>query len=494
MVEEFFGKSGEIQDENEIKELKDFREGIIPFLEKFFENSKMLFNVLNANILTNEEKKLLFYELKDIEFKIKEIQNKVRTLMVELSHDTIHNECQREYYAFFTDQPNENKLNFVFLVLQFSKIKEFYELGLENLNFIKKTIIQKISPQSYFYQQFIEFQLRTIFFKIQKLEIFLKRLGTILNYQKSKEVQKIYNLVKYSPNINYRYSLIFKENLKDYIVSFFEQGIKEERKIEEKTDIQKKILRTEIKGNSKPKSYIQNNMLNTSGNYLWNSSLYYFLTYDLELLKKEEQIFQNVFYIDSHLGATSDVVKSQMIRSLLKKNSIFTPEEAKNKYKLFLNSLFEMNQQVLCFNFKIPANFSLLFMYHLGPLTFFTLNKQYLQDLKTGYIHQIYQKNVIRKSIPFEFIKRHLFDWWIQNIMECVSEEERNNFSKYTQLNVHIQKIIFQISKEFKSKFSNEEIVWENPKFQQYLKEKIGNINIILVQRYRNLFKHFEIR
>lgn len=494
MAEDFLVNSGEVQDQNEIKELKDFREGIIPFLEKFLENSKMLFNVLNANILTNEEKKILSYELKDIEFKIKEIQNKVRTLILELTHDTIHNECQREYYAFFTDQPDESKLNFVFLVLHFSKIKEFYDLCLENLNLIKKIIIQKISPQSYFYQQFVEFQLRTIFFKMHKLEILLKRLGIILNYQKNKETQKIYNLVRYSPNINYKYSLIFKENLKDYIISFFEQETKEDKKLEVKTNIQKKILTTQIDQHSKSKSYIQNNMLNTSGNYLWNSSLYYFLTYDSELLKKEEQIFQNVFYIDSHLGATSDVVKSQIIRSLLKKNSIFTPEEAKTKYKQFLNSLFEMNQQVLCFNFKISTNFSFLFMYHLGPLTFFTLNKQYLQDLKTGYIHQIYKKNVIRKSIPFEFIKRYLFDWWIQNIMNNISEEDKNSFSKYTQLNTHIQKIIFEISKKFKSEFPNEEILWENPKFQQFLKDKIGNINIFLVQRYRNLFKHFELR
>lgn len=90
-----------IRDEVEIQELKDFKEGVVPFFEKVLENAKMLISVLYANIFTNEEKKAIFYEIKDIEFKIKELQNKVRTLIIELSKDNIMNEAQREYYAFF---------------------------------------------------------------------------------------------------------------------------------------------------------------------------------------------------------------------------------------------------------------------------------------------------------------------------------------------------------------------------------------------------------
>ncbi|MFN3605143.1 MAG: hypothetical protein ACK4UJ_10575 [Leptonema sp. (in: bacteria)] len=480
------------KDEREIKELKEFKEGVIPFFEKVYENTKMLFSVLNSNILTNEEKKAISYEIKDIEFKINEIQNRNRTLILELTKDTITNEAQREYYTFFTDEINDLKLNFVLLVLHFIKIQDFYTTSMENLNFIKKVIIEKISPQSYFYQQFMEFQFRTLMLKFQKIDLFLRRLGIILSFKKPiSKIQKVYDLVQFSPNIDYKYSLIFKENLKDYIESFF-QTKKEITEHEKKIENQKKIVTTEIKEFNKTKNFIENNMLNTSGKYLWNSSLYYFLTYDPELLNKEELYFHNVFYIDTHLGATPELMKSQIVRSYMKGN-LMQPEEAKEKYKNFLNSLFEMNKQILCFNFKIPNPMSFVFVYHLGPATFFSINKQYLQDLKTGYIHQIQTKNIIRKLIPFEFIKRYLFDWWIENIMNFVSEEDRNDYNKYSLLNRHIQKFIFNISREFKSQFPNEDVVWENPKFQEYLKKKIGIVNHLLVQRYRNLFKHFEI-
>lgn len=482
-----------IRDEVEIQELKDFKEGVVPFFEKVLENAKMLISVLYANIFTNEEKKAIFYEIKDIEFKIKELQNKVRTLIIELSKDNIMDEARREYYAFFSEQITEKKMNFVILVLHFIKVKEFYDNSIENLNFIKKVILDKISPQSYFYQQFVDFQLKTMFFKMQKIDLFLKRLAIIISYKKNQPHNvKIYELVQFSPTIEYRYSLIFKENLRDYIEKFLKkQNIESKKNL---NHIQKNILTTEIKETSQSKTYIQRHMLNTSGKYLWNSSMYYFLTYDPELINKEEQYFQNVFYIDNHLAATPELVKSQMIRSFLKRSNNYTKEEAKKKYIEFLNSLFEINKQILCLNFKIKEEFTLLFMYHLGPTVFFSIIKQYLQDLKTGYLHQIQSKNLIRRSIPFEFIKRYLFDWWIQNIMNVVPEEDRNDFSKYNQLNLHIQKFIFDISKKFKSRFPEEEAIWENPKFQDFLKQNIGNVNILLVQRYRNLFKHFEIK
>ncbi len=482
-----------IKDEIEIQEIKDFKEGVIPFFEKVQENAKMLNNVLNSNIMTNEEKKAIFYDIKDIEFKIKEIQNKARNLVIELSKDTILNEAQREYYAFFSDQITEVKMNFVILVLHFIKIKEFYEASIEALNFIKKIVFSKISPQSYFYQQFVDYQLKTIFIKMHKIDLFLKRLSLILAYKKVDQTEntKIYNLVQFSPYIDYRYSLIFKENLSDYIEKFFRR---EKTEAKQNVSIHKKILTSEIKETIQSKTYIQNNMLNTSGKYLWNSSLYYFLTYDPEQLKKEEMCFQNVFYIDNHLGATPELVKSQLIRSFLRNKTTFTIEEAKKRYINFLDSLFAINQQILCLNFKIKEEFSLLFMYHLGPTVFYSIIKQYLQDLKTGYLHQIQSKNLIRKSIPFEFIKRYLFDWWIQNILNPLSEEDRNNFTKYNQLNLHIQRFIFDISKKFKSQFPKEEVIWDNPKFQDFLKQNVGIVNLLLVQRYRNLFKHFEIK
>ena len=116
-------------------------------------------------------------------------------------------------------------------------------------------------------------------------------------------------------------------------------------------------------------------------------------------------------------------------------------------------------------------------------------------DLQTGSIHQIVnqEKNLIRKVIPFEFIKKFLFDWWVENILNQLTDEEKNNYSMYQKLILHIQKIIHNIQMEFKRKYPEEELHYTNPKFIEFLKNKIGSMNILLIQRYLNIFKHIKL-
>jgi hypothetical protein len=123
------------------------------------------------------------------------------------------------------------------------------------------------------------------------------------------------------------------------------------------------------------------------------------------------------------------------------------------------------------------------------------MNKQYLLDLQTGSIHQIVnpEKNLIRKVIPFEFIKKFLFEWWVENILNHLSDEEKNNYSKYQKLILYIQKIVFNIQMEFKKQYPEEEIHYANAKFIDFLKNKIGSMNLLSIQRYLNLFKHIKV-
>ena len=116
-------------------------------------------------------------------------------------------------------------------------------------------------------------------------------------------------------------------------------------------------------------------------------------------------------------------------------------------------------------------------------------------DLQTGSIHQIVnpEKNLIRKVIPFEFIKKFLFDWWIEHILNHLSDEEKNNYSKYQKLILHIQKIVYNIQLDFKRQYPEEEIHYTNTKFIEFLKNKIGSMNLLLIQRYLNIFKHIKV-
>ncbi|GIX40840.1 MAG: hypothetical protein KatS3mg129_0573 [Leptospiraceae bacterium] len=496
-----------IKQKNELAELKGFTQGIIPFLERFMDNFKIMYNILNANLLSYEEKNKILYELKEVELSLKEILNHLKNIIIEISQNAIIQEANREYYSFFKDEPNSNKINFIILVLYYIKLNELYHFILEKLDHIKKSLIPKLSEQTIFYQQFVDFQMKTCYIKLQKIYSLLKRLEILINLKKHKEKEKlknIFELVKYSPHIEYKYSLIFKEDLKDYIQSFFPEE-KEEERILNSNDLtqlenlnqvlqtNKEILKEEIY--KEDKQYIKNNILDTSGKYLWNSSMYYFLSYDIQKYQKEENFFINVFYIDTHLGANPQLVRSKIVRTLLKKDKILYKEEVKNQYRKFLDALFDLNKQILILNFHIPSEWEILFLYHLGPLVFFHINKQYLLDLKTGSIHQIVneKKNLIRRVIPFEFIKKHLFDWWINHILNSLSEEDKNNYFMYQKLITHIQKIIFELQKEFNKNYPQEDPHYSNPKFIAFLKDKIGNMNLLLIQRYLNIFKHIEI-
>jgi hypothetical protein len=346
--------------------------------------------------------------------------------------------------------------------------------------------------------------MKTCYFKLHKLHLFLKRLEIILQYDKSLEKhKKIFELVHYSPRIEYRFSLIFKEDLENYIKSFFPEEKKSqeellnlrqnqlsEEEIYRRSEILKKNVYIE-----KEKSYIKNNILDTSGKYLWNSSMYYFLSYDIQKLKKEESFFNNVFFIDTHLGANPQLVRSKIVRTLIRKDKILTKEQAQKQYNTFLDSLFALNRQILILNFQIPEKIELLFLYHLGPLVFFHINKQYLMDLKTGNLHQIVhpEKNIIRKVIPNEYIKKSLFQWWIDNVMRNLTEEDKNNYILYQSLISHIQKVVSKIQEEFIKTHSQKEANQTNPKFLDFLKERLGHINLLLIQRYLNIFKHIEI-
>ena len=482
-----------------MEELKDFSQGIIPFLERYTENIKMMQQLLHANLLTSEDKNKAFYELKEVDIILKEILNKIKNIILEMAQDSITQEANREYYTFFKDEINTNKINFIVLALYYEKLREFNILNIEKLDTIKKLLLPKISQQTLFYQQFFDYQMKTCYIKLQKIQKLLKQFEILLHYNKSEKDKKFSQQIKYSPGIEYRYSLLFKEDLSEYVQKFFaeEESVnipKENEKLQNFINKSSHIIKKEI--DKSPKNqYINKNILDTSGRFLWNSSMYYYLSYDINKLSKEENCFVNVFYIDTHLGANPQIVRSQIVRTLIRKEKILSKEEAINQYKKFLDLLFELNQQIILLNFRIPEEEKKLFMYHLGPLVFFNMNKQYLMDLQTGSIHQIVnpEKNLIRKIIPFEFIKKFLFDWWVENILGHLSDEEKNNYSMYQKLILHIQKIVNNIQLDFKRQYPEEEIHYTNPKFIEFLKNKIGSMNLLLIQRYLNIFKHIKV-
>ncbi len=490
-----FGAGGK----QKIEELADFKNGIVPFMEKFLENIRMLYALLYSNIITDSEKKTLFDEIKEIDFILKEIQNRTRNLIIEFTKENIESEARRSYYSFFQGNPDDNKYNYIILTIYSLKLREYYDYLYLHLSSIKNKVIQKISDKSQFYFQFIEVYLKTIFIKLSKIFLLLEKLNLILNIDKeifklikSKKTQILYqNYIRYNPQIKYRFSLIFAEDLSEFQEKQTTESV-QIKKEEEKT-LPKKEIKKEVKQeNVITKSSIRNNILDTSGNHIWNSSMYYFLSYDPQKIKREEEeCFQNVFYIDNHLGATEEKNRSEVIRTFLKKEKIIPSDEAKEKYKNFLNILFQLNKDILIFNFQIEENESALFLYHLGPLAFFDIIKKYLLNLQTGGIHQIIKKNTIRKVIPLEFIKKHLFEWWIDEVMEKTSSELRNNYEIYVKLASYIQRVIFRIQKEFLTKFPSESAIYENPNFRTFLEQKIGPVNIALVHRYWNLFKTF---
>lgn len=477
-------------------------------IEQINDSARLARSYLGKPDLSPEEIRQNADSLRIMEKAFAQIMSVARSTGFELNPDSLQREARRRFYNFFHENPNAQKEAYIAFCLQAVSLKTFILDSAGSLNEIQ-TQLSNYNRNSAFratlFQQYTKGMLRYL----DQMNVLVKRMYRIADFKVDPVGKTDFSdSVSFYPDVEYRLSTVFLNELEEYMHKKSEgkavrsdhvsvEGLLKELESVENSSTDMYLSKDDVdslqeKQNSETASIISESqnpslkgtLFDGSGSYPWNSSVYYFLNYDPNGLQAELAAFDGVFYMDTYLGAQNDTIRSELVRAYTRKDKFLEKEEAINKYKSFLESLFQLTGDLCTLNFRVPETKKSLFLFHLGPSTFFQLNRNYLMDLKTGTVHRLAssKSRVVKKFIPVELLKRRLMDWWAQNVLNELSIDDRNDLQKFKELTSLVRANVSRLEKGFK----------ENSRgltFLNYVEEELGPMNTMLLKRYMNIVR-----
>lgn len=471
-------------------------------VEQISESARLARAYLNRPDLSPEEVRKNSENLRQIERSFAQIISVARTTSYEAAPDSLEREARRRFYNFFHENPNAQKESYIAFCIQAVSLKRFVLDCAGALNEIQSAL-SVFDRNSNFYQTLRQQYIKGILNLLDRFNVLVKRMYRIADFRTDPVGKTDFSdAVSFHPDVEYRISTVFLNELDDYM----------EKKSGGKatgTDLvsaEGLLLELESSGRAKEEiaslygpehpqaeteqtpagdqGSMKGTLFDASGAYPWNSSVYYFLNYDPKALQNELDLFDQVFYMDTYLGAQNDTIRSELVRAYTRKDKFFERNEAIEKYRSFLVSLFQLTGDLCTLNFRVPEDKKPLFLFHLGPSTFFQLNRNYLMDLQTGTVHRLanLKSRVVKKFIPVEMIKRRLMDWWEENVLSEVSIEVRNDLSRFKELTVLVRANVSRLEKSYR----------ENSRgltFLEFVEQELGPMNTMLVKRYMNIVR-----
>jgi hypothetical protein len=150
------------------------------------------------------------------------------------------------------------------------------------------------------------------------------------------------------------------------------------------------------------------------GTKSWNRREPYLIRFNQDLLKNDmENLQKSFFFVDEPSDASSIKIKiKQEIVAYLRKPSAHVTE----RYQEFIYRTIITAEQELSRTFSLVKNNDKLFMYHIGPLTFYKYIKDKFNNNRYGYCYKYLPGNKASRFFPDEFIKEIVLKWFEQNI------------------------------------------------------------------------------
>ena len=196
-----------------------------------------------------------------------------------------------------------------------------------------------------------------------------------------------------------------------------------------------------------------------------------------------------MIYADTHMGADQEFIKSDFILNVSRKATPGAAGNVEEQYVEFLHTFFNLVIDISMLNVDVPPKDRNIFVYHLGPQSFYNLTIKFLQEVNTGALHRrAAGKRVITKFLPGELIKKTIIEWWREEILPAVTElkDDPGYLKRITNA---VRQMHAQLSQKAMQEYAKlPDAVKESKSRQDIFRENMsswmGATNIIIFRRF----------
>lgn len=406
------------------KHLLPFKGGFLKGLEAHLVNADNIQKFLAS--APPETRKEINKHFKEIDATLVAIIRLYGQIENELSPRNLDTSAHRTYYNHFSDADiEEPKLEYARLIRSYELIKEF-NLAVSEHWWKLAQIFEAFSPpgsEKHFLEQLLVYRVYPRIDLCNLTNLLLRRLAYILKID-SEETSggRIIAHGHYSSQIQYTYSVIFREDIAEIIEGLDSVHRSQEPKPRAPEPV-KETRDTAIKSPF---------LLDTRGSEPFNQTHAYLLEINETRFTLDEAKISRSIYIETHLGAEDDALRKDLIRKFI---SAARNKDRIGEYRNFLYNYFEFTRNTLLMQEqRIPEADHKLFLYHFGPVFFVKICIHLMHVGRTGYVHRHLKRNQMVRELPYEYVKYVLKDWWDENVYRQVPRSERNNQVAYERM------------------------------------------------------------
>jgi hypothetical protein len=383
-----------------------------------------------SNVVTDSVSEIIKKHRYAFEKSAENIEQALIQFLSQSSHDTISKKAKQNFHMFFGNQEmTDGKLNFLFIIELFSRIRDFnshvkkewsdLQMSLNTINMINE------GKQLYSLCYAVTNEAMMFCEKTDQFIAFLASLLTLSENEIDLLDRELVNKVIYFESFNYdlQSNLVTRQTVIQHDVSddFLDIGplttVKDEEPLivssptSEEPDHHVDIQETSQK---KTEDHHANIRFTLRGTSTWNTHEPYIIRIDAGKLVKDYSDLENSIYFNPDIPdpvTMSGFVKRAMI--LYMKNPA---KHILKEYGEFILRFISFKVDGLYDFFGFTGDTAKLFSYHLAPLTMHKIVSSHFQETGQGLCFKLLPGNKVSRHVPVEFIKEKVLNWYENNI------------------------------------------------------------------------------
>lgn len=470
----------------ELALIEEFKKGYVHIIERMASLAKSGQQIVTSSALAPIERQKLAPSMAELDKSLGLVQNESRQIIARLSADTIKKDAARDFHSVFTGEMTDHRIQFLIFLKTLIYLKRF-ALECSDIWSRARSVVHaaELDPMSEFRSQFLEFRVQPALHLCEAITVFTNRMGRLVRLKRDPLTTKdLGALAEYATDGNYQLSAVFQEGI-DYddpvIVMPAASGNYFSTAGDSTAEFEAPI--------AKPTSPNASYFLDTTGKSGYNTGPSYVFSFDPAALDEERKIFPEVIYVDTHMGADQNFIRSDFVLQSVRKAAPTGKQNPEEQYERFLHGFFELVMDISLLNLGVPSNLKMIFFYHLGPQYFYHLTRRFLLESKTGTMHRrVGGGRMIQKFVPSELTRKVILEWWRDKIMPAI-EKDKDDAALYKKI-VNLVKASYD---SFGRKAMNEydslpeaqkATMNRNQVIREHLDKWLGTTNIIIFRRF----------
>jgi len=479
-------------DREELYAIDEFKKGYDPPIEREMLLSQSALKILSGS-LSQEEKRALIGRADDIDRVLLEIQSKSRHLQSSLNQASLQREANLDFHNIFSEPVDNHRISFIAFQRTYCYLLKYANEVEELWTTVRKMVGSlRIKTDSKLRTELVNQCVNPGAHLCEIIRTFCGRMARLLHFvgTNHSDARTIGQLSQYHNGIEYTLSTIFTSDLTAMTQRLFAGT--PPRTAPREADFTS-IDTEEKKGSDRVVTAVRKteeepSRLDASGSMPWNRNRHYFFSYDPIALAQERASFSDVVHIDTHMGADRQQLRTSLVLNVSKKLSKLANLDVEREYTAFLRAFFEMIIDLTLLNFKVPPLRRLLFLYHLGPSTFYTLARRFMHEFDTGSLHKTTHGKMIQKYVPSELAKKITIDYWRIVVLAGIGSE-RDDYPVYNAIVRNVKDTYRILSERAVAKYDTlpEPIRAKKSRtelFRENMNEWVGMPNLIVCRRF----------